>query len=146
MKIEIKNLSHNKRLSEETQCFACSVYVNGKKVGTAENRGHGGCTMVFFQDRELQREVETYCKGLPPYQSDFGDLKMSLEFQIDLLVEKELELREYRRWCRKKLVFRVKGDPEGEFRTLKVPYTPELAQRVQEKYGDKLDFILNERI
>lgn len=146
MKIEIKKLSHNKRLSEETQCFACDVYVNGKKVGTAENRGHGGCTMVWFNDPKLQREVEDYCMNLPPHQSEFGPLKMSLDFQIDLLVEKELELREYRRWCKKSLVFRVKGDPEGEFRKMKAPYSPECKAWVVNKYGDKLDYILNERI
>jgi len=40
--IELKNLSHNVTFSEETHCFSASVYINGKRMFCAKNRGHGG--------------------------------------------------------------------------------------------------------
>lgn len=146
MNITLKSLSVNKRCSEETNCFSATVYVDGKKAGDAHNNGTGGQTMVWFQDRKLQEEVEKYCQSLSPHKSEFDDLPMSLDFYIDLLVEEELKNREYRRWCKNKLVFRLKGDCEGEFRTLKSPYTPEAKAWVMSKYKDEVEYILNERI
>lgn len=49
--------------SEETLCFVADLMVNGKKVGTAENDGHGGCTFlrtcpgVTDADREVIRHA-----------------------------------------------------------------------------------------
>lgn len=70
MKIEAKNIKIAKFASEETLCFEATIYVDGKKVGTAHNHGQGGNTDVHFDDREFQKKVETYCKSLPPIVSD----------------------------------------------------------------------------
>jgi len=40
--MEIKNLSLNTSLSEETHCFSASVYINGKRMFAVSNRGCGG--------------------------------------------------------------------------------------------------------
>ena len=40
--MELKNLSHNATFSEETHCFRATVYLNGKRMFCAENRGCGG--------------------------------------------------------------------------------------------------------
>ena len=40
--MEIKNLSLNTSLSEETHCFSASVYINGKRMFSVSNRGCGG--------------------------------------------------------------------------------------------------------
>lgn len=48
MKIEIKRLTVNHRLSEETLNFACDIWVDGRKVGEAKNHGTGGNTDVYF--------------------------------------------------------------------------------------------------
>ena len=42
-KIELKNISHYERGSEETPCYNATVYVNGKKAIEVGNDGHGGC-------------------------------------------------------------------------------------------------------
>ena len=41
MKIELRRFTTNARLSQETTAFAADVWVDGKKVGYAENDGHG---------------------------------------------------------------------------------------------------------
>ena len=46
MEITSKNISHNERLSEETNCFSATIYIDGKKAGEASNHGHGGPTMI----------------------------------------------------------------------------------------------------
>ena len=41
-KLEVKNISHYARGSEETPCYNATVYVNGKKAVEVSNDGHGG--------------------------------------------------------------------------------------------------------
>jgi hypothetical protein len=64
MKIEIKRLTVNHRLSEETLNFACDIWVDGKKVGEAKNHGTGGPTDVYF-DRNWSR-----AGGIAPGRDD----------------------------------------------------------------------------
>ena len=40
--MELKNLSLNTSMSEETHCFRATVYLNGKRMFCADNRGRGG--------------------------------------------------------------------------------------------------------
>ena len=40
--LEVKNLSHYARGSEETPCYNATVYINGKKAIEISNDGHGG--------------------------------------------------------------------------------------------------------
>ncbi len=42
-KIILKNLKYAAFASEETSCFSATVYVDGKRLCTARNDGHGGC-------------------------------------------------------------------------------------------------------
>jgi hypothetical protein len=41
-KLEVKNISHYARGSEETPCYNATVYINGKKAVEVSNDGHGG--------------------------------------------------------------------------------------------------------
>lgn len=69
---ELRKIQHVARLSEETECFAADVWMGGRKVGTAENDGHGGETNVCVQglsheDNRLlttwvDEEIERYLK------------------------------------------------------------------------------------
>ena len=42
VKIELKKISVNARMSEETHCFSADLYVDGVRWGEISNRGHGG--------------------------------------------------------------------------------------------------------
>ena len=65
MKITLKNIKHIPRLSEETECFTASIYIDGIKKGDASNRGCGGCTDIH--PRELAESIHNYAKTLPPF-------------------------------------------------------------------------------
>lgn len=84
MKIELKNLKINERLSEETTCFSATVYVDGKRAFEASNRGHGGAN-EYHGGYEA---AAAYAATLPPYTSEVGSLPYDLDMLIDDLIEK----------------------------------------------------------
>lgn len=139
MKIELKNIRHFETLSEETNAFTASVYIEGKRVGTAENTGKGGETFVRANDnrgRDLIDRAETYFKGLPPkhYPGSGGSEGFSLQLTLssyidDLLTEhliqKDLDALQakLKKAMEKGIVF---GVPDGNgwyIQTYAVPFS-----------------------
>jgi hypothetical protein len=57
--ITLKNLKHFAAGSQETYCFTATVYLDGKKVGTAENDGHGGETIVRLDLAHRDTSIKT---------------------------------------------------------------------------------------
>jgi len=124
MKIEVKKISFSERNSEETNCFAGDLYINGKKVGVCTNSGQGGptCYNGFTkEDNEVIKEAEAYCKTLPNVRSEEFNFEypQSLENVIDeqvtaFLVAKEAKKKE--RMFEKAICF---GVPKGySYRTI----------------------------
>lgn len=125
MKIELRKLSINTRMSEETVCFVADVYIEGVKAGTASNQGHGGSTSYHHLNTDtskmLIKNAETFCKGLPPVTSHGITIPMDLELYIDNLVEqednkkaiKQFELKTQKA-CLKSICYGVRGK---EFRS-----------------------------
>jgi hypothetical protein len=90
MKIELKKISFNERMSEETNCFVADLYINGKKVGYVKNDGHGGCTDYRGYnpaDNQVIKDAEAYCKTLPKVKYNTSEWENSLEHVIDQLFE-----------------------------------------------------------
>ena len=119
MKIELKNVKVNAMFSEETTCFMADVFINGKKVAHAKNDGRGGCTDYYHYDgqKELLKQAELFCKGLPKEKVNFGDriheFTQSLESVIDNLLfekEKEKEQKKIDKLCENHIVW---GKPNG---------------------------------
>jgi hypothetical protein len=114
VKIELRKVSFSERNSEETNCFAADIYINGKRAGECSNDGHGGSTSYRIQPESLEREFEAYCKGLPPTPADgdFPELPMSADFYLDILVVKWLEnkdLEKLDRQTKTHTIFRNNG-------------------------------------
>ena len=89
--LEVKNLSHYAKGSEETPCYNATVYINGKKAIEVSNDGHGGCdrqhTYPNIEERglvQLANEwcVKTFGQGSFNYTSD-GEEK-TCTYDIDL--------------------------------------------------------------
>jgi len=51
--------------SEETLCFQASITLDGKKVGTASNDGHGGCDRIHFTDKAARTLFTEEAAKLP---------------------------------------------------------------------------------
>ena len=71
MKIELKNIKHSEFASQETHCFQATIYLDGKRVGTVENQGHGGCD--FVHPHQVAQQIDDYAKTLPKTVCDFID-------------------------------------------------------------------------
>lgn len=98
MKIELKRFTTNARLSQETTAFAADVWVDGKKVGTAENDGHGGMTLVHL-DPSIRGAVEAHGKALVP--TEYKSFTSGAEWIVDQLVEAELQKKSDKAFAKK---------------------------------------------
>ena len=89
--LEVKNISHYARGSEETPCYNATVYINGKRAIEVSNEGHGGCdrqdTYPNIEERCLVQQANEWCikkygKKTHKYMSN-GEEK-SFEIEMDL--------------------------------------------------------------
>lgn len=80
----IKNLKHHEKLSEETYCFTCSLYLDGKKVAEVSNRGHGGCDEVRFISASAEEAVLAAVQHSRSYDSD-AEMAREIRRRIETL-------------------------------------------------------------
>ena len=67
--LEVKNLSHYARGSEETPCYNATVYINGKKAIEIKNEGRGGMDYQdvypemydIFPDKNILKMANEWC-------------------------------------------------------------------------------------
>ena len=94
MKLELKNVKINETFSEETLMFMADLFVDGKKVGYANNDGRGGCTSynAYENQRQALAKAEAFALTLPSTITEFGgkdyEFKSTLESWIDDAVNK----------------------------------------------------------
>jgi hypothetical protein len=62
MRISVKNYKVVAELSEETECYTATIYMDGKRIGKASNRGSGGPDEYLFDSRELSDAFYEYAK------------------------------------------------------------------------------------
>jgi hypothetical protein len=59
------------------------------------------------------------------------------------LVERHLLRAEITRWCKKKTMFRLRGDQEGRWRRIESPHDARVDARLVDKFGDKIECVAN---
>ena len=170
MKFELRKISYNKRLSQETNAFAADIWCDGVKVGFAENDGHGGSTNAQLVPeyapmkikgitKERAKEIYDWIKAQPPkvYPTQDGMKEFSVPMSLDVIVDDLLEAyldekygegAQKKKWCKRSVCFRLKGDKHGSYRTIpgkdKGVYTKRLKDHLVKTHGDKIEEILNE--
>ena len=116
MKITLKNILHSQFASHETLCFEASIYVDGKRRGTVENDGRGGCNNEWWDDREFGKSVYEHIKTLPEVTLPWDETKtmpQSLDIIIDELMNDWLASKEVKRQMRKGLLVVDKSCEKG---------------------------------
>jgi hypothetical protein len=104
MQIELKNIKVNLTFSQETTMFDADIYVDGVKIGYAENGGQGGCTSysaIGKQQVKTLRQAEAFCESLPKEIYEGIELSSNLEGYIDNLVDQFVNKREEKRFANK---------------------------------------------
>ena len=128
MKIELKNVTYNKRLSQETSAYAADVWIDGVKRGSVQNAGHGGADM--FYPYTLGDELNDYAKTLPA--KDFHGTKITQNAEIVLgeLLNIHLATKDLQRIMKTKTLFTV---ADGKMYTVKGSTAPADAVKVLNK-------------
>ena len=101
-----KEITYSTRLSEETQCFAAEVFIDGKKAGTVENRGRGGCHMYY--PHTLRDTLAAHGATLAPKVMEHGTFDYDADLVIDDLLFDHLIRTELKKKLAKQVLFQTK--------------------------------------
>ncbi|MCH2221038.1 MAG: hypothetical protein MK097_12070, partial [Dechloromonas sp.] len=66
MKIELRRINHNPKLSEETNAYSAEVWIDGEHAFDARNQGQGGCDFYRQTGRWTEAEVSAWLKANRP--------------------------------------------------------------------------------
>lgn len=141
MKVEVKSVKTAGHLSHETVAYSASIYVDGKRIGLVRNDGQGGCNMYDWFDREAGRRLEEHAEA----QETEHDFEKLDQF-INALADEFEERKALKRKCKTHVLFRLKGDEEGSWRTIRAKFEPRVENHIRTKHGDNLEAIANETI
>ena len=121
--------------------------MDGVKVGTAKNDGHGGSNFYNFNDPTLERKLEAWASTLPKMEYNGREFSMDLDLAIGNIMEKMEEKKRITRLCKNKTLFLLEGDDESMgWRTLNVSYDIRVQKHLDDKYGTKVVRILNKEM
>lgn len=153
MKIELKKISYNARLSEETSAYAAQVWVDGVHIADVSNHGTGGPDEQHEAKGKTWKDVEALNNRI---KAERGMQKTDLtlngkpfEMQIDLeavcgeLLTAYLIERDLKRDLARKILF-VKPGQKGIYQIKKpIPaHYSKLIELIKEKH--KCGLTLNE--
>ena len=138
MKIELKNFKSYETMSEETLCFDATVYVDGKKAGTVNNRGCGGPCDFRADDRDVRAAVEAHIESLPPEEYHGDELNYNVDFYFATLAGRHHELKWAKGQCRKKTLFQLKSEEyaHGAWRAINHKIDDGVRKFLADKYGN----------
>lgn len=136
MKLELKNVKIHPDMSEETNCFSATLWVDGKRAASCRNDGRGGSTDVYFKDRKLMLSVYQWCKDNPirNWYREKEYIFDSLEARIDEMVIEVQYSKEFKAKEKSQLILRDKNskDPEYIFHaTFKLQSTINILKRTE---------------
>jgi hypothetical protein len=123
MKFEIRNLKVSAFASKETTCFEGAIYLDGKKLGTAHNDGHGGATHI--EPRECREQLNAHAATLPKLVSNIKDgsepggfftFQPTGETFVGSLVTESIVERDFKKAPSKRILFTKEGKA-GIFQT-----------------------------
>lgn len=112
-KLELKNISHYARGSEETPCYNATVYINGKKAIEVSNDGHGGCDrqhtypqfMEKWDGENVLRTLNEYCvKTFGSEKYEWGEVDIDLENYCHNELYKHLDTKALKKEMKKNYV------------------------------------------
>ncbi len=129
--------------------FECSLYKDGKKIGTVTDIANGG-EVDFYLDKGEKEILDTYCKTLPKthHRSKLfpEGIERDCDYFVTELVDDFEKMKKYRKWCKKDTVYRIETDDKGFYRTIKKPYDNWMKEHLEKRYKGQGLIIVNELI
>lgn len=151
--------------------FNATLCRDGKPVANMIDSGCGGCIDYSWLDfhaprvdvpwldwedkpitiRATPEEALLYeeCRG-KTWTSNFKGMESKVfkydpDYLVGQLINDHENTRRFKTMCKSKTLVAFRGDPEGEYRVFKVPFSPRVKQELQARYGDKITEFVNER-
>lgn len=137
-RITIKGLKVAEFASQETLCFQCGVYLDGKKIGVADNDGCGASTSVRPISKGSLDEAIAYVDTFPERKIEGYGKSFTIRDRLDNIVDDiaysmHNDKKDRAMWKRKiktKLVFKTKEDGDDEYRQIKSKTSPETIKKL----------------
>ncbi|MGD9811024.1 MAG: hypothetical protein AB7U35_06760 [Sphingobium sp.] len=106
MKIELRRVSYNAALSQETAAFTAEIWIDGALAFHARNQGTGGADFYHQVGQWTQAQVDSWLKANRPPRSLAGDIVCDhdLEIEVSDLLARAVEGRRLKRLLRTNLV------------------------------------------
>ena len=111
--------------------FESSLYRDGKSIGKVVDVANGG-SINFYLDKEEIERLDKYCSDKDIF--------------LCRLIDELMNMKQYKRWCKKQTVFCIDGDQEGKFRTINKIFDDKVKAYLVKTYPDCGLRIINEEI
>lgn len=152
-------------VGHEGHGFNAELLRDGVPVAFALDEGNGGGVRFDWYDRtyapfKLERTdggnpvtlkipveaavLHEHIKGQT--RTAYGEaFPLSMDMFVSELIDAYETERTIKRKCKKTTCYRLVGQKPGEYMQTAMVYSKELADKIRAKYGEKLDFIYNEK-
>lgn len=97
--LELRKVKYSPTLSEETYAFTAEVWMDGKKVGTAQNHGQGGMTTIY--PPSLEDTLAAMAAKMPKQQAGDFEYQPTADSIVDDLLGDWLLAREREKLAKK---------------------------------------------
>lgn len=146
MKIELKNIKHIEHMSEETNCFTASIYINDKRAGEVSNRGQGASH--DYHPRDLWEKLNAHAQTLPSQTWTLNDQPLEIkpcpDTIVDELMTNHLVGKDLKRAMSKRILFMRDGEMLETARNLdRVTLARHLSEPEKLRQQLKTDIIFN---
>lgn len=142
--------------TDDGVAFNGTLRLKGKAIAECHDDGNGGCILIRYENREIEKQVQDWCKAQPDIITEYDDpddrsKKMTLDFDDQLLVgglldaylqaqdEKKLQAK-LKRISKTKTLYRLKGWEFGEYASVNAVGQRAVDYLVK-KYGDQIEEI-----
>lgn len=129
MKYSIKNLKSFE--GRQGYGYSCTIYKDGKKIGTTYNEANGGCSRYDLQPGEKEellafaqeQQGEDYCEAHDIFIMELID---------------DLEMTKKAKRSKTKTFAKIKINGEVDLYTFKAAYSVKVEETLKQKYGKDL--------
>ena len=138
MKYTVKNVKSF--TGREGYGYSCSLYKDGKRIGTVTDTADGRPADLYLNSMELEHELREYVNSLPSFKFQDMDIPQSIETFLDSLIDEYQQAKQIAKLTRNNWVYRFKGKESGVLSFFSKNLDKAL---IEQKFADQIIECLN---